>query len=116
MHYWCTTAVCNLTTIPNIKYLFLFVNTCCLHVNLPPELSTRPHHFACDDRASQGMGLKNYRLSIAMPRVLPGATGPPNEDGIAFYNRLIDCLIAADITPCVRGNTKISIAASESEI
>ncbi|CAM9337610.1 unnamed protein product [Pylaiella littoralis] len=49
----------------------------------------------------KGMGLKNYRLSIAMPRVLPGATGPPNEDGIAFYNRLIDCLIAADITPCV---------------
>eukprot|EP00752_Nemacystus_decipiens_P017501 g15689.t1 len=36
-----------------------------------------------------------------MPRVLPGATAPPNEDGIAFYNRLIDCLLAADITPCV---------------
>ncbi len=47
------------------------------------------------------MGLKNYRLSISMPRVLPGASGPPNEDGIAFYNRLIDCLLAADITPCV---------------
>ena len=48
------------------------------------------------------MGLNNYRLSISMPRVLPGASGPPNEDGIAFYNRLIDCLLAADITPCVR--------------
>ena len=39
-----------------------------------------------------------------MPRVLPGATDAPNEDGIAFYNRLIDCLLAADITPCVSEN------------
>lgn len=55
---------------------------------------------------TQDMGLKKYRLSISMPRVLPGSTGPPNEDGIAFYNRLIDCLLAADITPCVSDNTK----------
>lgn len=63
------------------------------------------------------MGLKNYRLSIAMPRVLPGATGPPNEDGIAFYNRLIDCLLAANITPCVRQTTTaVSIAAPDNVV
>ena len=50
---------------------------------------------------SQDMGLKHYRLSIAMPRIFPGGEGPPNEDGIAFYNRLIDCLLAAGITPTV---------------
>lgn len=47
------------------------------------------------------MGLKNYRLSIAMPRIFPGGQGPANEEGIAFYNGLIDCLLDAGITPCV---------------
>ncbi|CAM9954347.1 unnamed protein product [Sphacelaria rigidula] len=47
------------------------------------------------------MGLKHYRLSIAMPRIFPGGQGPANEDGIAFYNRLIDCLLAAGISPTV---------------
>ena len=49
----------------------------------------------------QEMGLKYYRLSIAMPRIFPGGKGPANEDGIGFYNRLIDCLLAAGITPIV---------------
>lgn len=47
------------------------------------------------------MGLKHYRLSIAMPRIFPGGKGPANEDGVAFYNRLIDCLLAAGITPTI---------------
>lgn len=49
----------------------------------------------------QDMGLKHYRLSIAMPRIFPGGKGPADEDGVAFYNRLIDCLLAAGITPTV---------------
>lgn len=50
---------------------------------------------------AQDMGLKQYRLSIAMPRIFPGSNGPANEDGIAFYNRLINCLLVAGITPVV---------------
>lgn len=49
----------------------------------------------------QDMGLKHYRLSFAMPRIFPGGKGPANEDGIDFYNRLINCLLEADITPMV---------------
>eukprot|EP00904_Undaria_pinnatifida_P003682 jgi/Undpi1/13314/HiC_scaffold_8.g02975.m1 len=54
-----------------------------------------------DVQIMKDMGLKHYRLSIAMPRIFPEGEGPANEDGIAFYNRLIDCLLAADITPTV---------------
>lgn len=38
---------------------------------------------------------------MAMPRIFPGGKGPANEDGVAFYNRLIDCLLSAGITPMV---------------
>ncbi|CBJ30694.1 Beta-glucosidase, family GH1 [Ectocarpus siliculosus] len=54
-----------------------------------------------DVKIMKDMGLKNYRLSIAMPRIFPGGQGPANEEGIAFYNGLIDCLLDAGITPCV---------------
>jgi len=47
------------------------------------------------------IGLRAYRLSIAWSRVMPDGTGKVNEAGIAFYERLIDALLAAGITPWV---------------
>jgi beta-glucosidase len=47
------------------------------------------------------IGLQAYRLSIMWPRVLPGGTGAVNEAGLSFYDRLIDDLLAAGITPWV---------------
>ena len=47
------------------------------------------------------MGLKAYRLSISWPRVLPEGIGKPNEQGLEFYDRLIDGLLAEGITPYV---------------
>ena len=44
-------------------------------------------------------GLKAYRFSISWPRVLPTGKGKVNEEGIAFYNSLIDELIANGIEP-----------------
>ena len=45
------------------------------------------------------LGIKTYRFSICWPRVIPAGTGEPNEAGLAFYDRLIDLLIANDIEP-----------------
>ncbi len=47
------------------------------------------------------LGLKAYRLSISWSRILPEGTGRINEEGLAFYDALIDELLAAGITPWV---------------
>jgi beta-glucosidase len=40
-------------------------------------------------------------LSVSWPRVLPEGTGAPNPKGLDFYDRLIDELLRAGITPWV---------------
>ncbi len=47
------------------------------------------------------MGIKYYRMSISWSRVLPTGRGRPNERGLAFYDRLIDELVANGIEPVV---------------
>ena len=36
------------------------------------------------------MGVSAYRFSIAWPRIIPDGTGPVNEAGLDFYDRLVD--------------------------
>jgi len=45
------------------------------------------------------LGLKAYRFSVAWPRILPQGTGDVNTAGLDFYDRLVDELLAAGITP-----------------
>jgi beta-glucosidase len=59
------------------------------------------HRWRDDIQHMKDMGLKAYRLSISWPRVLPDGVGKPNEPGLEFYDRLIDGLLAAGITPYV---------------
>jgi beta-glucosidase len=59
------------------------------------------HRFPDDVALMAEMGLQTYRLSIAWPRVQPDGRGPANPDGLAFYDRLIEELLAHDITPNV---------------
>ena len=47
------------------------------------------------------MHLKAYRFSIAWPRIFPQGTGPVNPAGLAWYDRLVDALLAAGIEPYV---------------
>ncbi|HTV22437.1 MAG TPA: GH1 family beta-glucosidase [Polyangiaceae bacterium] len=47
------------------------------------------------------LGLSGYRFSISWPRVLPSGVGQPNPEGLAFYDRLVDALLEAGITPYV---------------
>ncbi|MDO9415265.1 GH1 family beta-glucosidase [Pararhizobium sp.] len=45
----------------------------------------------------QSLGVAAYRFSIAWPRVIPEGTGPVNEKGLDFYERLVDGLKARSI-------------------
>ena len=47
------------------------------------------------------LGLGAYRFSLSWPRLFPEGTGRQNEKGFAFYDRLIDDLLGAGITPWI---------------
>ncbi|MBK9119660.1 MAG: beta-glucosidase [Phycisphaerales bacterium] len=49
----------------------------------------------------RALHLNGYRFSIAWPRVLPTGRGAINTAGLDFYDRLVDALCAANITPLV---------------
>ena len=57
------------------------------------------HRYEADADLIAGLGIKDYRLSIAWPRVVPDGDGPVNAEGLDFYDRLIDALLARGITP-----------------
>ena len=46
-----------------------------------------------------GLGLKAYRFSVAWSRLMPDGRGRINAAGLGFYERLVDTLLAAGITP-----------------
>ena len=58
------------------------------------------HRWAEDVRLLSELGVGAYRFSIAWPRVQPAGSGAPNPAGLAFYDRLVDALLAAGIAPC----------------
>ena len=59
------------------------------------------HRYQEDVRLMSQIGLKAYRLSISWPRVVPEGTGVVNEQGLAFYDRLVDALLENGVQPWV---------------
>jgi beta-glucosidase len=57
------------------------------------------HRMQEDVALMHKLGLGAYRFSISWPRVLPEGTGVVNARGLDFYDRLVDALLARDITP-----------------
>ncbi|MGD9689973.1 MAG: GH1 family beta-glucosidase [Phycisphaerales bacterium] len=57
------------------------------------------HRFAEDVGLMKQIGLRAYRFSVSWPRVVPAGDGRINAAGLSFYDRLVDALLAADITP-----------------
>jgi beta-glucosidase len=57
------------------------------------------HRYPQDIDLMAHMGLDMYRFSIAWPRILPQGTGQVNEEGLDFYDRLVDALLAKNIQP-----------------
>src|SRR5688572_25223290 len=52
-----------------------------------------------DVRLMADLGLRSYRFSVAWGRIMPDGRGRVNEAGVAFYDRLIDALLAHGIRP-----------------
>lgn len=59
------------------------------------------HHYREDVALMKECGFSSYRFSIAWPRIIPNADGRVNEEGVTFYNDLIDELVKNGITPIV---------------
>jgi beta-glucosidase len=59
------------------------------------------HRLETDLDLIQSLGVDTYRFSIAWPRVQPLGSGAWNEEGLAFYDRLVDGLQARGIAPHV---------------
>jgi len=57
------------------------------------------HRWRDDIELMKALRVDAYRFSIAWPRVIPGGDGPVNPAGLAFYDRLVDALLEAGITP-----------------
>jgi beta-glucosidase len=57
------------------------------------------HRWPEDVRLMAGLGVTAYRFSVAWPRIQPTGSGPANPAGLAFYDRLVDGLLAAGIEP-----------------
>ncbi|WP_328988569.1 GH1 family beta-glucosidase [Kribbella sp. NBC_01245] len=57
------------------------------------------HRYAEDVALMKDLGVGAYRFSFAWPRIQPTGKGPANAEGLAFYDRLIDELLAQGIKP-----------------
>lgn len=57
------------------------------------------HRYPEDVALMRDLGVDAYRFSIAWSRIQPDGRGPANAAGLAFYDRLVDTLLEAGITP-----------------
>jgi len=57
------------------------------------------HLYKEDVALMKALGVSSYRFSIAWPRLFPEGRGAPNPKGLAFYDRLVDELLANGIEP-----------------
>jgi beta-glucosidase len=57
------------------------------------------HRYPEDVKLMKEMGLKTFRFSVAWPRIFPNGTGQVNQQGLDFYKKLVDTLLAAGIEP-----------------
>ncbi len=57
------------------------------------------HRYRDDVAMMADLGLNAYRFSLSWPRVMPRGRGEVNAAGLDFYDRLVDELLDAGITP-----------------
>jgi beta-glucosidase len=59
------------------------------------------HRYRDDVALLADLGVTHYRFSLAWPRLQPDGRGAVNTEGLDFYSRLVDELLAHDISPWV---------------
>jgi beta-glucosidase len=59
------------------------------------------HRYLQDVDLLASLSLDAYRFSISWPRVQPEGRGSVNAEGLDFYDRLVDALLARGIAPAV---------------
>ena len=57
------------------------------------------HRFEEDLDLAAGMGLDGYRFSTSWARVLPEGRGLVNQEGLDFYDRLVDAMLVRGLKP-----------------
>ena len=59
------------------------------------------HRYKDDVALMAGLGMQTYRFSVAWSRIFPMGRGGVNPEGLAFYERLIEELLAKGIQPAL---------------
>jgi len=59
------------------------------------------HRYREDVQLLRNLGVQTYRLSISWSRIFPQGKGQPNAQGLDYYKRVLDELLANRITPYV---------------
>lgn len=57
------------------------------------------HRYREDIALMKAHNIRAYRFSISWPRVIPDGDGPINEEGLRYYDALVDALIEEGIEP-----------------
>ena len=59
------------------------------------------HLYQQDVKLMADLGLSSYRFSVSWPRIMPEGVGQVSEQGLDFYDELVDELLSAGISPAV---------------
>ncbi len=57
------------------------------------------HRYEEDVEIMKDLGIDMYRFSISWPRIFPNGTGEVNQEGLDYYHRLVDELLANGMEP-----------------
>lgn len=67
-----------------------------------PNISTNFYeNYKEDIKLIKKLGIPNFRLSISWSRILPNGIGEINQEGIDFYNNVLDTCVEYNIDPFV---------------
>src|SRR5699024_5659115 len=70
--------------------------------NVGPETTSDFYHrYKEDIQRMKAIGHNTFRFSISWARLISGGRGEVNPEAVAFYNNVIDELLANDIEPFV---------------
>ncbi|VTP61888.1 6-phospho-beta-glucosidase gmuD [Leclercia adecarboxylata] len=67
----------------------------------PQNTSTFYQHWKADIQLLKQLNHNSFRTSISWARLIPDGVGEVNQEAVAFYNQVIDELLAQGVTPFI---------------